>query len=357
MLGRAEKKEPPPSGQAGNVRTRRRETPPRDSKEPASGALPANRRTRPKASDSLPSLPPPEPKLEPTLRERMGRVRSFGARLERPLELVGRALLVIVVGVGAVALGRLVERHVRTSPAFAVREITLEGHVRLTREDILGMAGLALEQNAFEVAPEEAQRRIAEHPWIAEAHVRRRLPGSYAIEVRERRPVALLVLGEVYLVAEDGAVFKRVEEGDPIDLPVITGVDRERFTRDRAFRTSVLLEAVALLHDYRGAGLWSREPIGELHVERDDGLSLYVGDDLTYVRLGHGPFREKLRRLRTVMDELGERGARAAYVYLDNERRPDRVTVRVREPDAPPAAAEAQEASAAPPAAPAQRGG
>ncbi len=205
--------------------------------------------------------------------------------------------------------------------------------MRLMREEVLETAGLALGRNVFEVSQQEAERRLAAHPWIAEAHVRRRLPGRYEIEIRERRAVALLVLGEVFLVAEDGAVFKRAEEGDPIDLPVITGVERARFTRDRAFRTSVLLEAVALLSDYRGAGLWAREPIGELHVERDDGLSLYVGDDATYVRLGHGPFRAKLRRLRTVLDQLAARSARAAYVYLDNDRRPDRVTVRVREPE------------------------
>jgi cell division protein FtsQ len=341
MFGRAKKTEPQP---AQNVRTRRREPTKDKDPTPTERAQPSNRRIRPKADSAPP--PPPEPK--PSLRERMGRVRAFGARLKRPVELLGRTLLVLVVGVGAVALGRLVERHVRTSPAFAVREITLDGHVRLTREEILALAGLALERNVFDVAPEDAERRIAEHPWIAEAHVRRRLPGSYAIEVRERRPVALLVLGDVFLVAEDGAVFKKAEDGDPLDLPVITGVDRDRFTRDRAFRTSVLLEAVALLHDYRGAGLWNREPIGELHVERDDGLSLYVGEDLTYVRLGHGPFREKLRRLRTVLDELGERGARAAYVYLDNERRPDRVTVRVREPDEPPTAAQATPPASAP---------
>lgn len=318
---------------AGNARARPR--------EPAPVAVPreppSNRRTRPRES----SAPPPPPEPRPSLRERLAGARAFGARLRRPVERMARAALVIVVGVGALALGRLVERHVRTSPAFAVREIALEGNVRLTREELLAAAGLGLEQNVFDVAPEEAERRLGEHPWVSEAQVRRRLPGSYALEVRERRAVALLVLGDVFLVAEDGAVFKVAEDGDPVDLPVITGVERERFTRDRAFRTSVLLEAVALLHDYRGAGLWSREPIGELHVERDDGLSLYLGEDATYVRLGHGPFREKLRRLRTVMDELGERGARAAYVYLDNERRPDRVTVRVREPGEAPSAAAA----------------
>lgn len=289
-------------------------------------APPPNRRVRPKPGASPVEAPPKR-----TLRERLASARGFGARLRRPVELIARVVLVLVVGVGAVALGRLVERHVRTSPAFAVETIALDGHVRLSREDILERAGLALGRNVFDVSPEEAERRLSDHPWIAEATVRRRLPGSYEVEVRERRAVALLSLGEVFLVGEDGAVFKRVDEDDPIDLPVITGIDRERFVRDRAFRSSIVLEAVALLHDYRGVGLWRREPISELHVEPDDGISLYVGDDASYVRLGHGPFRPKLRRLRTVLGELDERGARAAYVYLDNERRPDRVTVRVRE--------------------------
>lgn len=310
-----------------NARDPRRVAPAKSKSKGEDSQRVSNRRVRPKPAPAAPAEP------RPSLRERLGVVRALGAKLRRPAEIVLRTLIVAVVGVGAVAVGRLVERHVRTSPAFEVRAIELEGHVRTSREELLERAGLAIGRNVFDVSPEEAEARLSAHPWIAEALVTRRLPGSYDIEVRERRAVALLALGEVFLVAEDGAVFKRAEDGDPIDLPVITGVERERFLRDRAFRTSILLEAVALLHDYRGAGLARREPIGELHVERDDGLSLYVGDDATYVRLGHGPFRPKLRRLRTVLDELGRRGARAEYVYLDNERRPDRVTVRVREPD------------------------
>ncbi len=288
---------------------------------------PKNRRVRKKPEVLVES----EPRVP--LAQRLAALRTLGARLKRPVLFFLRAVVVIAIGGGALAVGRLVERHVRTSPAFAVREIDVDGHARLTREEILSQAGIALETNVFDVSPQEAEERLTEHPWIAEARVRRRLPSRYEIEVRERRAVALLALGDVFLVADDGSVFKRAEEEDPIDLPVITGIDRDRFTRDRAFRTSVLLEVVALVHDYQGAGLLRREPIGEVHVERDGGLSLYVGDDATYVRLGHGPFRPKLRRLRTVLDELSRRGARALYVYLDNERRPDRVTVRIREPE------------------------
>ena len=92
-----------------------------------------------------------------------------------------------------------------------------------------------------------------------------------------------------------------------------------------------LLEFGAVMPDCRGVGLWRREPIAEEHVEADDSLSLYVGADTTYVRLGRGPFRDRLQKLRRVFDALVAREARAAYIYADNVRRPDRVTVRLRE--------------------------
>src|SRR5690606_34674212 len=122
----------------------------------------------------------------------------------------------------------------------------------------------------------------------------RRLPGRWSITIQERSPAAILMLDEGWLVSDEGAVFKPLEPGDPADLPVITGIDRDRFTADRPFRTRVLLAVVALLSDWRAAGLWRREPIGEIHVEADDSLTLRTGDDSAEIRLGAGPYRAKL---------------------------------------------------------------
>lgn len=267
--------------------------------------------------------------------ERLRGLRAFGRRvgekLRRPVAVTFKIVLVVAVAAGTVSMARLVERHVRTAPAFATSEIVVEGNGRLSREAVLEAAGLAEGRNVFDVAPEVAEAALRDSPWIAEAQVRRQLPGRYEIRVRERRAVAMLAMGgPLFLVSEDGTVFKELDESDAVDLPVITGVSRARFTGDRAFRASVVLEVVALLHDYRGAGLWRREPIAEVHIEEDDGLSLYIGEDALLVRLGRGPFREKLRRLRQILDRLKRRDARAEYIYLDNVRRPDRATVKLR---------------------------
>lgn len=322
-----------------------------------------NRRTKPLDANLAPADDPEELRSRPGLRSRRAamverlqerraavkeRATAIALKAKRPAILIGKTVLLAACVAGAIAVGRLIETHVRTSPAFAVRTIEINGNERMELEEVTTISGLELGQNVFDMSPEDVRARLVRHPWIATAEVQRRLPGTYLIEVRERTAVAVLALDRLYLVGEDGAVFKQVGEDDSVDLPVITGISRNRFVRDEAYRARVLVEIVGLMHDYRGAGLWAREPIGEVRVEEDDSVSLYIGDDATLIRLGRAPFRQKLRKLRRVFDRLAQRDSRPAYVYLDNQRRPDRVTVRLREPYREPPPAPEPVAEAAP---------
>jgi len=253
------------------------------------------------------------------------------AKVATPLAHAGRLTVLIAVAAGAVAAGRLVEQHVRRAKAFATTTIEITGTKRLARDQVLEAAGLAIGQNVFDMSPEQAEERLRSHPFIAEATVTRRLPGSYRIDLREQELAAVLQVGEqLMLVGQDASVLKPLEPGDPVDVPVITGTDEERWNRDVHYRATLLENAVLLLHEYREAGLWAAERVSEIHVEPDLGLSLYVGDDATAVRLGKAPYAKKLRRLRGIFGQLQQGDARPLYVYLDNERRPGRATVRLR---------------------------
>lgn len=286
---------------------RAQSAPPRNTR---SAAPPANVRVTPApgtASEPVEGRPRRRSDLGVGLHRWLtGRLALLRARLETPLRTAGRALVVLACVAGSVAVARLVERHVRTSPAFATREIRIEGRARLTEREVLEASGLALGRNAFETGPEQAADRLRDHPWIASAHVERRLPGNFVVKLRERRAV--------------GGEALSLDAGDDGQIDGIA---------DRAWRTSLLLEVVALLHAYREAGLQRSTPVGEVHVEPDGGLSLYVGGDALHARLGRAPFREKLSRLRRVLDRLAQDKQEAAYVYLDNVRHPDRVTVRL----------------------------
>lgn len=289
----------------------------------------ANRRRAPVRA--VPALAtPPRPSRPP-----LGlRLRAAGtamlARIRGPALLVLRAALALVAAASTVALYRVVDHWVRSAPEFALTEIHVEGLERLDEEEVRAVADVHLGDNVFARAPEEMAAALREHPWIAEASVVRRLPGTVRIELREHHAVAILLQGEPYLVSAEGIVIKAAEPGDPVDLPVITGVDRARFVGDLGFRTQLLATIVALVAEYQDMGLERRAPLAEIHVERGDELTLFVGDEATEVRLGRGPYRPKLDRFVRVLDELRREEARAAYVLLDNVRRPDRVTVRLR---------------------------
>jgi len=258
------------------------------------------------------------------------RTGKLWRRLRGPLVALLQVAALGGAVAGAVAGGRLLRDYLHTSPHFAIASLRIDGNERIDDEALLAHAGVSLGDNVFAQSPEELQARLEAHPWVARARVERRLPGTLTIHVEERRAVATLALdAELYLIGDDGTLFKPLEDGDPSDLPVVTGIERRRFVRDRPYRTSTLVEIVALLHDYRMAGLWRREPIGEIHLRPNDDVVLFVGDDGMEVRLGKAPYLAKLRKLRRVLDRLGDE--RALYVYLDNVRRPDRVTVRLKE--------------------------
>jgi len=266
----------------------------------------------------------------------------------------GTSRLAQVVGVclalaSAWGLARFVQRHLTTAPAFAVDAIDVKGLARVERSEVLLAAGLELGVNVFAQRPEDVRARLLRHPWILSAQVERKLPSRMFISVVERAPVALLVVeacssgsarseddpacdeaSSLYLASADGKLFKRLSGKDPVDLPVITGVSRQRFASDPDLQRRILVEAVALMHAYRNSGLWQQNPLGEIHLEANDGYSLYVGEDLTYVRLGAKPFDQKLLRMKKVFERLEREHARAEYIYLDNEQRPDRVAVRLR---------------------------
>lgn len=288
---------------------------------PVRGNAPKNRR-KPR--------PEPKPPLATRAELALSRVGLDRPGRERAQAYLVRAVVAVTaVGMLVAVLG-LLERHVKTSKSFAIEQVEVTGNEQLTNSQVLRAAGLAVGQNVFAVGPEQARANLLREPWIEAANVRRRLPGRFSIEVRERHAVALLASGQLQLVSDEGVAFKTLETNDPSDLPVISGLDPNLRTQDEQALSNALLDAVALLHAYQDAGLSRREPISEIHVDNDRGLSLYVGSDAMYVRLGKGPFRQKLERMREVLTRLAKDKARAAYVYLDNQKRQDRVVARLR---------------------------
>ena len=243
--------------------------------------------------------------------------------------LWGTLGFLMVVGIaGSVAWAA--RNYVRTSARFAITDVVTAGGKRHSPEQLATIAAIAKGQNVFSIDLDGARERLLADPWISDALVLRQLPGVIDVRVTEREAAGLIVSGDSYLVMRDGTIIKRVEAGDPTDVPIVTGISLEQFAADREGAMRTVRRALDLGFDYDHTPLAERLPLQEIHVEQNGEISLMVGKNPVALRMGAPPYRRKLEQAGRVVAELDRRGAKPDSIMLDNEVRPDRVVVRMR---------------------------
>lgn len=265
------------------------------------------------------------------------RAPQRSARLVRAMVIL-RAVLgaVVVVGV-AVGVAWGARRYVRESPRFALKDVRVNGLHHRGQGDIVERAGLVLGTNLFGIDLEDARQKLIADPWLANVSLSRRLPGSIAIEVVEREAAALVAVGDTtYLATRDGEIFKRLELGDPVDLPIVSGLTADGVAEDREGAVTEVKRALDLGAEYSESNLAGKAPLQQIHVAEDGALTLVVGKSGLTISLGKAPYRRKLEQAARVASELERRlGPRALSdktdgIMLDSEARADRVVVRMR---------------------------
>ena len=221
-------------------------------------------------------------------------------------------------------------RYLMTSPRFALQQVVVDGQKTRSKDALMARAGIAIGQNVFTIDLDAAKAKILGDPYIASVTLARRLPDTILLQIEERTPAAVVALGDAYLVTREGEVFKRLEVGDPSDLPILTGLSPEQADTDREGFSAQVRSALDVAADYQQSSLGGKMALQEIHIEPGVGLSLVVGSSATSIVLGGPPFRRKLEEASRVVAELERRGQKPDAVLLGNDARPERVVARVR---------------------------
>lgn len=246
-------------------------------------------------------------------------------KLVRLLHLVGPTVAALLL-LAALAFG--VHRVAFGGERFRVREVRFHGLARLAADQLLTVLPVQRGDHLLLVDPGLLEATLQHQPWVARAEVDREFwAGTLEIHVREHRAAALVSLGGLYLVNEQGQVFDRAAPGLGLDLPVVTGIDREAYLSRRAEVEQLLAGAVALAGRWSEARLNARTPISEIHVDPVFGTTVVTGDG-TEIRLGQRALDAKLSRLSRLLPSLAAEPRRAEVIHLDNRRHPDWVAVR-----------------------------
>jgi cell division protein FtsQ len=188
----------------------------------------------------------------------------------------------------------LVGEHAVHAGVLHVDRINVRGNVHLSTGEILAMLDGVRGQHVLRVDLEHWRQRILDSPWVESATLRRVLPSTIEVFIRERQPVAVARLhDELYLVDAGGRI---IDEYGPnylqFDLPIVDGLASSAPGAEvDDGRAALAGEAIAALR--RNAGLYKRVSQVVMTGERD--AAVLLDDDRTLVHLGDEQFLERLQ--------------------------------------------------------------
>ncbi len=211
---------------------------------------------------------------------------------------VGRAGAVLrSVLAAACFLGSIyvVGEHAVHAGVLHVDRINVRGNVHLSTGEVLAMLDGVKGQHVLRVDLEHWRQGLLESPWVESAALRRVLPSTIEVFIRERQPVAVARLhDELYLVDAGGRI---IDEYGPnylqFDLPIVDGLASNAPGAPEVDdgRAALAGEAIAALR--RNAGLYKRVSQIVMTSERD--AAVLLDDDSTLVHLGDEQFLERLQ--------------------------------------------------------------
>lgn len=243
---------------------------------------------------------------------------------------LGRTALAMVLSAAISAGAWKAFRWSTTTSLFALREVRFSGLSHATEADLLARSRLNVGENLMAIDLAAAARAMEEHPWVVSARLSRSLPGTLVAEVAEHRAAAQVQLGGLYLLDDEGRVFKRAGPEDAIDLPLVTGLSRDAWLRDRGTAQLRLYAVLRLFEAWRAEG-FSLAALEEVRLEEDGGFTAFAREaaGLQEIRVGASDLSLQLHRLAQLRAALARRGEHAARIDLDSQARPEWVSAQL----------------------------
>ncbi|MBI5674291.1 MAG: FtsQ-type POTRA domain-containing protein [Nitrospirae bacterium] len=217
-----------------------------------------------------------------------------------------------------------------------VNDIEVSGNYHLSKEDVIRNLNINRGTNLLTLELNVVEARLRSNPWIKDVSLRKQMPDTLMIKIKEAAPKALLYQNSsTFLVEEEGNMLEEVMNEGTAFLPVIRSDSAEKNKKE-------IKEAIQLIDALDKKGILSSRESVEIRLN-SYGPDMVV--DGAVIKVGYGNYMEKLARWEELEPEVSKLGPTS---YIDLRFR-DRVIVKPLQPaeTAETAEAKAVKASAA----------
>jgi cell division protein FtsQ len=232
-----------------------------------------------------------------------------------------RPLKKIATGVAAVMLASGIlygsYRALTKVNLFSLKSIEVSSAKHLTRDEILGLAGVEPGNDLLHMNLKRMGEHILQNPWVETVRINRYFPDGVSIVIAEREPVAIVNMGFIYYLDKKGKVFKVLNQGDKLDFPVVTGLSEEDLGSDPNGTKEALEATCDLLKILREKGAFILADVSEIHYDKGYGFTLFTASGALPVKVGSGDFSAKVERFARIYRDLMVQLPSIHYIDLD----------------------------------------
>ena len=210
--------------------------------------------------------------------------------------------------------------------ALTITRINVSGNSRMSRGEVVALLDGLRGTNMVTADLESWRRKLLGSPWVAEAAIRRVLPGTVAVAISERQPMGIGRVGDdLYLIDDRGGIIDQFGPNyAEFDLPIIDGLaapPRDNGPLIDEVRAGFAAHVLASLQAHPNLA----KRVSQIDVTDARDAVLVLKGDTTLVRLGNEQFAERLQSYLDLAPALRERIDTIDYVDL---RFDERVYVR-----------------------------
>jgi cell division protein FtsQ len=191
-----------------------------------------------------------------------------------------------------------------TSPHLMLESVVMEGVGEDMKRELFTMSGLRFDMSLLEISLSGTREKLEKHFWVHSVELEKRFPHTLIVRVEKEIPQAVVVMDTLYYMNGTGQIFKKVDDTDGVDYPVVTGVSSADEMREK----QLALAASVIGSLKSGKDPWSYGGLSEVHMTKDDMVCLYFQSLDAAIRLKGQDVTEKMNKLQKVLEHLNRTG-------------------------------------------------
>ena len=241
----------------------------------------------------------------------------------RRRKYIRRALLIpsiILIIISGISFGLLeLYQYLNKSSHLRIKKLIVKGDEGKLEKYVTSMLNPQKKyMNIIFLNTDDIRKKIEINPYIKSVKIKKEFPDTLIINIEKEIPYALInIENDLFYVDMEGYLFKKVNPGEYVDLPVITGLDANSMDfKER------LKKGIKILRSFMETNPHKYE-ISEIHITKYGNVHLYFCHKDIEVVLTHDidcisqkEIQKKLLRLKKVLNYFSNY-AQIKFVFID----------------------------------------